>query len=69
MPLLPKLTVLPDGSMTFTHGTTLVTIKPSHPDRRRLRYWTPRVDGRAIAAAASTPRIAAVMAIAALGRA
>lgn len=65
----PKLTALPDGSMAFTHGSTLVTVKPSHPDRHRLRWWIAAVDGRAITAAASTPRIAAVMAIAVLGRA
>lgn len=69
MPPLPKLTALPDGSMAFTHAGVLVTIVPSHDDRRRLRWWTAQVEGRAIAAAASTPMIAAVMAIAALGRA
>lgn len=66
---LPKLTALPDGSMAFRHAGVLVTIVPSHQDRRALRWWTPTVSGRAIAAAASTPRIAAAMAIAALGRA
>lgn len=68
MPPLPKLTALPDGSMCFTHGSTLVAITPNHCDRRRLRYWTPRVDGVAVAAAQSTPAIAARMAIAAIGR-
>lgn len=69
MPKIPALTTLPDGSMAFTHGTTLVTIIGSHDDRRRLRWWYAAVDGRAITAAVSTPRIAAQMAIAALDRA
>lgn len=68
MPPLPKLTVCPDGSMCFTHAGVAVTITPNHCDRRRLRYWTPRVDGVAVAAAQSTPAIAARMAIAVLDR-
>lgn len=69
MPPLPPLTVCPDGSMAFTHAGVTVALVPSHDDRRRLRWWSAQVDGRAIAAAASTPRIAAALAIAALGRA
>lgn len=65
---IPKLTALPDGSMTFRHAGVTVAVVPSHADRRRLRWWTTTVSGRAIAAAASTPRIAAQMAIATLGR-
>ncbi len=68
MPKIPALTTLPDGSMAFRHGTTLVTIIASHDDRRRLRWWSAQVDGRAITAAVSTPRIAAALAIAALRR-
>lgn len=68
MPPLPKLTALPDGSMAFTHAGVLVTIAPNHCDRRRLRWWIAAVDGRAITVAAGTPTIAAVMAIAVLGR-
>lgn len=54
--------------MTFTHAGVTVTLVPSHADRRRLRWWVPCVSGRAIAAAASTPRIAAALAIATFGR-
>lgn len=69
MPPIPPMTVQPDGSLAFRHAGVTVVLVPSHADRRRLRWWTPTVSGRAIAAAASTPRIAAAMAIAALGRA
>ena len=66
---IPPMTVQPDGALAFRHAGVLIIIKPSHADRRLLRWWTPTVSGRAIAAAASTPRTAAAMAIAALGRA
>ncbi len=55
--------------MAFTHAGVHVVLVASHADRRRLRWWTAAVDGRAITVAVGTPRIAAQMAIATLGRA
>ena len=66
MPPLPPLHVAADGTMTFTHNGVMITIVPNHFDRRRLRYWTARIDGKAIAPACSTPTIAAALAIAVL---
>lgn len=69
MQTLPALTRLPSGDLAANIDGALITVKPNHSDRRRLRYWRAvALDGRALSPWVSTQKIALAIAAAALRR-
>ena len=70
MQALPNITRLPSGDLAANIDGTLITIKPNHSDRRRLRYWAAfRLSGETLSPWVSTPTVALAIAVAAIRRA
>lgn len=67
---LPALTRLPSGDLAANIDGVLITIKPNHSDRRRLRYWQAvSLSGEKLSPWASAPKVALAIAAAAIRRA